>query len=88
MTPAVPRRSAEETARLGQEIYERRVRPLLAPEDDGKYVAIDIVSEEYEVGDTDWNAIERVIARRRGAEIWVARVNKPYRLSYRMRFPQ
>ena len=88
MTPAVPRRSPEETAKIGQDIYERRVRPLLTPEDDGKYVAIDIVTGEYEIDDIDWNAIERLIARRRGTEIWVARINKPYRMSFRMRFSQ
>ena len=88
MTPAVPRRSAEETARLGEEIFDRRVRQLLTPEDDGKYVAIDIATEEYEIDDIDWNAIERLSARRRGAQLFVMRIGKPYRMSYRMRFGQ
>ncbi len=89
MTPATqPRRSSEEVDQLGQAIFERRVRPLLTPEDDGKYVAIDIGTEEYEIDGIDWNAIERLIARRRGAEIWVMRFGKPYRMSYRLRFGQ
>jgi hypothetical protein len=77
MTPAEPRRSPEEVARLGNEIYERRVRPTLAPEDHGKYVAIDITTEEYETDINAWDAIERLTSRRRGAQLWLLRVGYP-----------
>jgi hypothetical protein len=88
MTPPTSRRSREEVARLGEEIFERRVRPQLKPEDDGKYVAIDIASEEYEVDDNDWHAVTRLSKRQRGGQIWILCVGKPYRMSYRLRFPQ
>ena len=77
-----------QVARLGQDIYERRVQPLLTPEDDGKYVAIDIATEEYEVDDNDYTALTRLTDRRRGATVWIVRINKPYRMSFRMRFGQ
>ena len=77
MPTAEPRRSPEEVARLGMEIYERRVRPLLTPEDDGKYVAIDITTEEYEIDADDYSAIMRLSARQPGAEVWLVRVGKP-----------
>ena len=86
MMPAAPNRSPEEVAELGKGFYERRVQPLLKPEDDGKYVAIDLATEEYEVDEIDWNAITRLSDRHRGAQIWVARIGQPYRMSYRMRF--
>jgi hypothetical protein len=76
--------SQEERARRGAEIFERKVRPLLRPEDDGKFVAIDIATEEFEVADVDWDAVMRLSARRQGAQIWLMRIGMPYRMSYRM----
>jgi hypothetical protein len=88
MPTAEPRRSPEEVARLGKEIYERRVRPLLKPEDDGKFVAIDIATEEYEIDVNEWEAIARLRARGQVPQIWLVRIGKPYWLSYRMGLSQ
>jgi hypothetical protein len=85
---AEPRRNREEVARLGQEIFERRVKPNLKPEDDGKYVAIDIATEEYEIDHNEWDAIARLRNRQRPAHIWLTRIGKPVQLSYRLRFAQ
>ena len=41
------RRTPEELARLGSELFERRVRPTLRPEDDGKFVALDVQTGDY-----------------------------------------
>jgi hypothetical protein len=72
-----PRRSREEIARLGNDIFERVVRPKLKPEDDGKYVAIDIETEEYEVDTDDYTAVMRLHARKTGAEVWLMRAGYP-----------
>jgi hypothetical protein len=45
MPAAESRRSPEEVARLGREVFDRQVRPALRAEDDGKFVAIDIGSQ-------------------------------------------
>jgi hypothetical protein len=82
------RRSSDEVARLGQEIFERRVQPHLKPEDDGKYVAIDIASEDHEVDTNDWQAVMRLSERHRGGQVWLLRVGKSVRMGYRMMFPQ
>ncbi len=74
MTPAVPKHSAEEVARLGQEFYERVVRPRLTPADDGKLVAVDTASEEYEIDTDDVAVVKRLRERVPGAEIWLLRV--------------
>lgn len=64
MSPATrPARSPEELARLGDEVFDRQVRPLLRPEDDGKFVAIDVASGEYEVDEDDYAAVIRLRAR-------------------------
>ena len=84
MTPPTPQRR-EEIARLGQEIFERRVRPQLKPEDDGKYVAIDIATEEYEVDSDDYAAVMRLHGRAPGAQVWLMRAGFPaaYKLGLR-----
>ena len=85
MTTPTAKRSPEEVAERGQEIFERRVRPQLKPEDDGKYVAIDIASEEYEVDVSDIEAVMRLRQRMPGAEMWLMRAGYPaaYKLGLR-----
>jgi len=58
-----PTRTPEELARLGADVFDRRVRPALRPEDDGKFVAVDVVTGEYEVDDDDYAAVARLRAR-------------------------
>ena len=82
--PAIePRRSPEEIARLGAEAFDRHVRPTLRPEDDGKFVAIDIGTGDYELDEDDYAAVTRLRGRRPTAEVWLGRVGQP--AAYRMR---
>jgi hypothetical protein len=76
MPTTEPRRSLEELARLGAEVFERRVRPALRPEDDGKFIAIDIATGEYEIDDDDYVAVSRLLARRPSAEGWLMRAGE------------
>lgn len=73
MSATGPPRTLEELARLGAEAFDRRVRPALRPEDDGKFVAIDVVSEEYEIDPDDYAAVTRLRARVPAADVWLAR---------------
>ncbi len=45
------RRSREETALLGKEIYEKDIRPLVEADHHGEVVAIDVDSGSYALGD-------------------------------------
>jgi hypothetical protein len=83
MPTTEPRRIPEETARLGQEILDRTVRPALRPEDDGKFVAIDITTSDYELDEDDYTAVTRLRSRRPSAEVWLGRVGQP--AAYHMR---
>lgn len=74
MTPDVPNRNSEVIAKLGREIYERRVCLALTSEDHGKFVAIDVATEEYEVDNYDYEAITRLSARQPSALLWLMRV--------------
>jgi hypothetical protein len=82
MPAAEPQHNPEELARLGSEVFDRQVRPLLRPEDEGKFVAIDIRTGDYELDEDDYAAVTRLRARNPMAEIWLARAGQPaaYRL--------
>jgi hypothetical protein len=81
--PAIePRRSPEELARLGEEIFDRRVRPSLRPADDGKFVAIDVRTGDYELDEDDYAAVSRLRARNPAAEVWLMRAGQA--AAYRM----
>jgi hypothetical protein len=83
MPTTEPQRSPEEIARLGAEVFDRQVRPALRPEDDGKFVAIDIDTGDYELDQDDYAAVTRLRTRRPSAEVWLGRVGQP--AAYRMR---
>jgi len=70
-------RGPEELARLGGEVFDRNVRPSLRPEDDGKFVAVDVVSGEYEIDRDDYAAVTRMRARVPAADVWLARAGSP-----------
>ena len=71
------RPSPEQLAQLGDEVFDRQVRPRLGPDDIGKFVALDIESGDYEVDDDDYAAVIRLRTRIPGAEIWLARAGFP-----------
>jgi hypothetical protein len=77
MPDAEPRRSLEEIARLGAAAYDRHVRPVLRPEDNNKFVAIDIDTGDYELDEDDYAAVTRLRKRRPSAEVWLERVGQP-----------
>ena len=65
----------EEFAFRGDSIYENNIRPQLKPEDEGKFVAIDIDTGVYEVDAGELEAGDKL--RWRGspnAQIWIVRV--------------
>ncbi|QJW94225.1 hypothetical protein FTUN_1745 [Frigoriglobus tundricola] len=59
------------------------MRSLLRPEDDGKVVAIDVVTGEYEIHGDDYTVVSRLRARHPHAAIWLERVGQP--TAYQMR---
>jgi hypothetical protein len=73
----------DELARLGSEAFDRHVRPMLRPEDDGKFVAIDIDTGDHEIDEDDYAAVMRLRTRRPSAEVWLGRIGQP--AAYRMR---
>jgi hypothetical protein len=83
MSTTEPRRLPDELARLGAEILDRVVGPALRPEDDNKFIAIDVSTGDHEIDEDDYRAVTRLRARRPSAEVWLGRVGQP--AAYRMR---
>jgi len=77
MTRLQLRYSKEEFARRGDEIYERDIRPIVEKGNEGKYVAIDIESGEYEVDADEIVASDRLLAREPDAQIWLIQIGAP-----------
>ena len=69
------RRPAEETARLGEAIYEREIRAQVAADHHGEYVAIDIDSECWAIAGDLRTASKRLREDQPDAiDVWLQRV--------------
>ena len=64
-------------AEIGKAIYDDKIKDTLGPEHKGKVVVIDIKSGDYEIGDDDMEATERLLERRTDADTWAKRVGCP-----------
>ena len=74
-TTMPPRRPREETARLGDEIYERDIRPQVEADHHGEYVAVDVDSGSWAISDDLRTAAKRLRAKSPGAvDVWLLRV--------------
>lgn len=71
------KRTPDQLAALGTDIFDRQVRPILRPEDDGKFVAIDVDSGEHEIDPDDYAAVMRLRSRRPAADVWLMRAGSP-----------
>jgi hypothetical protein len=78
MTTIRPRYSKEEFAQRGDEIYDRKLAPRLEPAENGKFVAIDIETGEFEVDADEMAATDRLYARVPTAQIWFRRIGYAY----------
>ena len=75
--PTAPTLSLEETARLGNEIYERDIRQRVEADHHGEVIAIDVDSGDYAIADTALAAADALRERRPALDIWVVRVGYP-----------
>jgi len=68
-------RTADEVARLGDEIYERDIRPQVEADHHGEYVAIDVESGFWGLSDDLRGAREQLRAVQPDAsDVWLLRV--------------
>ena len=72
-----PSRPAEETARLGDAIYERDIRPHVEADHHGEIVAIDVDSGDWAVAENVTAAWERLVSQHPDGGFWFVRVGFP-----------
>lgn len=77
-----PGYTTEEVARRGREIYERRIRAEIEPEQAGRFVVVDIISGDFVVADDDLEASDRMIERNPEAVLYGTRIGE--RAAYRI----
>ena len=73
-----PHYSREKFARRGDDVYDRVVAPRLREEDLGKFVLMDIDSEDYEIERDEIAASDRLLARRPEARVWFTQAGSRY----------
>ncbi len=61
----------------GRQVYGQFVRPHMRPEDDGKFVAIDLQTGEYELDADEIPAVRRLRGRLPAAEVLLLCVGHP-----------
>jgi hypothetical protein len=74
MSVCQPRYSKEEFAQRGDLIYQTQIRPQIEAGSQGKIVAIDLETGDFEVDAREIAACNRLEARHPDAQIWIVRV--------------
>ena len=69
-----PRYSKEEFAQRGDELYESQIRSQVEVDNQGKIVAIDLETGDFEVDSSEVAACDRLEVRRPDAQIWIVRI--------------
>jgi hypothetical protein len=77
MATATLELTAEEIVRLGKELYYRDILPQIEAGNEGRVVAIDVHSGEYEMADDVITSTSRLRERIPTAEIFLMRVGYP-----------
>ena len=77
--------SFEERERRAFEIYNSKIRPLLKPADAGKFIRIDILSGDYEIGESSVDTGQALHARRPDAIMHTIRDHRSYVIRFRAR---
>ncbi len=66
--------SPEEVGQRGEEIFQRKIMPVVANEPPRRFVTIDILSEDYEIGDEHLATVRALRSRRPNGEFYTRRV--------------
>lgn len=78
--------TTKEVVARGKEIYREQIQELVEPQEKGKFIAIDILSGDYEVDGEHIPAVRQLRKRRPDAEMYVGRVGYPSAYQFRRPF--
>jgi hypothetical protein len=77
--------SPEQVSRRGRELYERDIRALVESDHHGEFLALNIMTGEYEIDQSDVTALDRMGQKGNPEHVYLLRVGFPaaYRLGGR-----
>ncbi len=78
MNSVTPLYGRDEYASRGDAIYDRQIQPTLESGQEGKFIAIDIESGDFEIDADELVASDRLRERRPEAQTWLRRVGSRY----------
>jgi hypothetical protein len=78
MTTKIPRYTKEEFARRGDALYETLIRSQVEADHQGKIVAIDLETGDFEVDSSEIAAANRLEDHHPDAQIWIVRIGSRY----------
>jgi hypothetical protein len=76
------RTTAQEVARRGKKIYEREIRAEVEPEQEGRFVVIDVKSGSYALADDELEAFDRAREKTPNGLLYLVRVG--HRAAHRL----
>jgi hypothetical protein len=71
------RYSSEQIVELGEAIYAQKLHDQLEPRQNGKFLALDVETGDYEIDEDKLAAIDRARSKRRDAPLYILRVGYP-----------
>ena len=71
----IRRLPTEEIRRRGEEVFAYCVAPTLDRHGPSRYVAIDVVSEDFEIADSEREAVYGLKARHADAQTWLRKTD-------------
>ena len=77
-----PKYSIGEVCERGMRIYEEQIKPLVEPQENGKFIVIDVESGDYEIDEDSLAAGDRIRERRPDIVGFLGRVG--YESAYSM----
>ena len=83
-----PTLSSEEIGRLGQELYDRKIRQKIEEGNRGRYLVIDIETGDYELGDDMLELSHQFHAKHPDAALYAMRIGYPATARMGGRFPR
>ena len=66
----------QDVSKIGKAIYKDEILPTLGPEDDGKLIAIDVTTGNYEIDGRDIDLCMKLLERNPEAFTWMRRVGR------------
>jgi len=76
----------ERTVVQGARIYERDIRAQVEPENDGRFIAIDVPSGDYEIADEMLESIDCLRSRHPNTVPYIHRIGHPAAFTLGTRF--